>query len=54
MSFDASHTVERESVNNPRNQQQQQQQQQQQKSQVYKGMPPVVFTFTAAMSLEAI
>ena len=46
MSFDASRTVERKSVNNPRNQQQQ-------KPPVYKGMSSVVFTFTAAISLEA-
>ena len=47
MSFDVSHTVEKKYVNNPRNQQQQQ------KPRVYKGMSSVVFTFTAAISLEA-
>jgi len=47
MSFDASHTVARESVNNPRNHHHQQQ-----KPPVYKGMSSVVFTFTAAVSLK--
>lgn len=46
MSFDASHAVQRESVNKRRNHQQQ-------KPPVYKGMSSVVFTFPAAISLEA-